>query len=289
MLILSACNFPLGGSRENESDALATSVAQTVEAVNTQIPDLSLPTPQAGESLLPVTAAPDSPSSGQLPHTAMPQSCNRAGFIGETIADDSEFDAGQSFAKSWTLRNEGTCTWNTNYRLVFESGDAMGGPASVNLAKNVPPNEQVTIEVPQKAPANPGTYTGFWRMQSEDNEKFTQVFVRIKVKEPFFAVNKLTTNLVNVNAGSCPYTYAVEIAITASSAGTVTYKTQTSDGAESPINSIKFDAAGVKTVGMNWSGLGVANSTTPYWMRVYIDKPNNQWFGPYNFSITCPP
>jgi hypothetical protein len=208
--------------------------------------------------------------------------------VSETIPDDSEYDGGQSFTKSWTLRNDGTCTWNTKYRLVFESGDVMGGPAAVNLAKNVAPNEEITIEIPQKAPANPGTYSGFWRMQAEDNEKFTQVYVRIKVKEPFFAVNKVATNLANVNAGSCPYIYAIEISITASAAGTVTYKTETSDGAVSPTQSVKFNEAGTKKVTVNWSGLGVGGATTPYWMRVYIEKPNNQWFGLNNFNVTCP-
>jgi len=288
MLILSACNFPIGRGREDDPETLATSVAQTVEAFSTITPDLALPTPQAGEPLVQRTATTGSQPSGPGSPTATPQPCNRAVFVSETIPDDSEFEGGQSFTKSWTLRNEGTCTWNTKYRLVFESGDAMGGPAAVNLNKNVTPNEEITIEVPQKAPANPGTYTGFWRMQAEDNEKFTQVYVRIKVKEPFFAVNKVATNLANVNAGSCPYTYAVEISITASGAGTVTYNTETSDGATSPIQSVKFNEAGTKKVSVNWSGLGVGGATTPYWMRVYIEKPNNQWFGPYNFNVTCP-
>ena len=287
-LILSACNFPIGRESEDDPDALATSVAQTVEALSTDTPDLAFPTPQAGEPLAQATSAPGGQPSAPGSPTATPQPCNRALFVSETIPDDSEYDAGQSFNKSWTLRNVGTCTWNTKYRLAFDSGDAMGGPAAVNLSKNVAPGEEIKIEVPQKAPASPGTYSGFWRMQAEDNEKFTQVYVRIKVKEPFFAVNKVGTNLANVNAGSCPYTYAVEISITASTAGTVTYKTETSDGAVSPIQSVKFNEAGTRKVSVNWSGLGVGGATTSYWMRVYIEKPNNQWFGPYNFNVTCP-
>jgi len=288
MLILLACNFPLRKAREEEADVLATSVAQTVEAINTSTPEMAVPTPQAGEPL-PDGTTPSSPTqAGQGSPTITPLPCNQARFVSETVLDDAEFEPGQTFTKSWTLRNEGTCTWNTDYRLVFEGGDAMGGPASVNLTRNVAPNEQVTIEVPLKAPTAPGTYSGFWKLQADDHEKFFDVYVRIKVKEPLFAVNKVTTNLKNVNADSCPYTYAVEISITASTAGKVTYKTQTSDGAESPVQSLKFQEGGTKKVSLEWGGLGVDGTTTSYWMRVYIDQPNHQPFGPYNFKVTCP-
>ena len=141
-LLLSACNFPLfRSSGEQDSDALATSVAETVQALNEgpgsndQEPD----TPLAGlPTLTPLPTY--TPSVAQRPPTATPLPCNKAVFVSETIPDDTEFAGGEAFTKSWTFKNYGTCTWNTNYHLVFATGDGMSGPASVNLVGAVEPN-----------------------------------------------------------------------------------------------------------------------------------------------------
>lgn len=289
-MLLAACNFPLGGqarSEEDQENALQTAVAQTVSVIATPTsmpPDL--PTPQAGEPL----QTPAAPSSDTKPAVPAPtsQPCNRAVFVRETVPDDTQFDGGQSFTKSWTFKNEGTCTWNSNYRLVFDSGDAMSAPASINLARSITPGQEVTIEVPMKAPSSPGTYTGFWRMHAEDGEKFSQVFVRIQTRSPLFAVTGVRHNLKGVSPETCPYTYPVEITITTSAAGTVSYKTATSNSGESSTRSVNFDAAGSRTVKFDWGGLGEPEGTTQYELRVYIDKPNNQWFGPYRLNVTCP-
>ena len=34
---------------------------------------------------------------------------------------------GQRFTKVWKVKNTGTCTWDSNYELVFSSGATMGG------------------------------------------------------------------------------------------------------------------------------------------------------------------
>jgi hypothetical protein len=35
----------------------------------------------------------------------------------ESIPDGTQFDRGDVFTKTWTLRNVGTCDWNENYRF----------------------------------------------------------------------------------------------------------------------------------------------------------------------------
>lgn len=142
--------------------------------------------------------------------------------------------------------------------------------------------------MPLIAPATAGTYTGTWKLQAEDGTQFGQVTVRIKVKSQAFAVTSVYTNLSNVSPGACLYTYAVDISIATSAAGKVTYKTETSEGAASAIKSLTFDEAGTKTVELDWGGLGMAGSTTEYWLKVFIEKPNNQWWGPIKFNVTCP-
>ena len=160
--LIAACNFPLLSQPAEEPNALATAVAQTLQAMAsqplpTQQPASQQPTTPAG---LP-TVTPPLPTAAftvQAPATATPQPCNKALFISETIPDDTEYAPGDAFKKSWTFKNVGTCTWNTNYKLVFSGGEAMGGPASVQLAKSVAPDGQIVVEVPLKAPATAGTY-----------------------------------------------------------------------------------------------------------------------------------
>src|SRR5438094_4289042 len=42
-------------------------------------------------------------------------------FVSETIPDNTTEPAGQSFTKTWTVRNSGTTTWNSGYSLQYVS------------------------------------------------------------------------------------------------------------------------------------------------------------------------
>jgi len=283
--MLSGCNFPLlGKSQEVDSNLLATSVAQTVQAMESSIQPTATLMEQPTE--LPVLPTPTLPSivpTGTAP-TSIPKPCNKAEFVSETIPDDTEFDPGEGFKKTWTFKNVGTCIWSADYRMVFATGDAMGGPAAVNLTKTVAPNEQYTVEVNLKAPGNPGTYTGNWQLHDQSGENFFPVYVRIKVRSAEFAVTSVYTNLADVT-GTCPYDYQVDVSIVASAAGKVTYKTENSEGMVSSIQTVKFDGAETRVVEFEWLDLAAGD----HWLKVYIETPNNQWFGPFNFKVTCSP
>jgi len=109
--------------------------------------------------------------------------CNKAAFITENTPDGTQYTPKKSFTKSWRFRNDGTCTWNTNYQLVFYSGDQMGGPAAKNFTQNVFPGEQVDISVNLKSPPAVGTYLGYWKLRSDSGEFLVNIFsVQIQVK-----------------------------------------------------------------------------------------------------------
>ncbi len=101
-----------------------------------------------------------------------------------TVPDDTQMSPGESFVKTWRLRNSGTCDWGPGFRLVFVGGDQMGAPASVD----VPPTaagSTVDINVPMQAPSSPGTYRGDWRMQSDTGLAFgSRIYVQIVVPSP---------------------------------------------------------------------------------------------------------
>ncbi len=108
-------------------------------------------------------------SSGTPP----PASCDRAQFIADvTVPDGTTFNPGAVFTKTWRLKNVGTCTWTTSYMLVFDSGDKMGGPDSVNLPKTVAPGQTVDLTLSLTAPSAAGAYKGFWKFQNASAIRF---------------------------------------------------------------------------------------------------------------------
>jgi hypothetical protein len=83
-----------------------------------------------------------------------------------TIPDGTSFKAGDSFNKTWRLRNIGTNTWSTDYSLVFVNGEPMSAPVSLKLPKSVAPGGTVDLTVSMTAPNAAGTYRGNWQLKN---------------------------------------------------------------------------------------------------------------------------
>jgi hypothetical protein len=289
LVLLSACNFPLlrDAPQEDDPEELATIVAQTVQALNAQGDQPVIPagTDQvsAGQpTITPLPTLTTAPIVG--PPTQTPLPCNKPLFVSETIADDSEFLPGETFTKTWTFKNVGTCTWNTNYKMRFETGDQLGAPAEVAMPTSVAPDAQVTISVDMTAPTTPGTYQGYWSMYSDTDEYMGQTWVKIKTKDVLFQVTSVSysMNSTNISMG-CSGTVAVTGNITASRDGRVTYYWIPSEGVQSNTRSLDFDAAGTKSVTYDMA----VDASKNYWVKLYIEKPNNQLFSQKDFTVTC--
>ena len=96
-----------------------------------------------------------------------------ASFVADvTIADGSYVAPGSTFTKTWRIRNNGTTTWTTNYKLVFVSGTQMANQSSVNLPYNVMPGQTVDISVQMTAPAEAGSYKSSWMLMNESGSQF---------------------------------------------------------------------------------------------------------------------
>lgn len=108
-----------------------------------------------------------------------------AKYVSEgTPVDNTVFNPGRGFSKSWTILNNGTSIWGPGYRWTFDGGDQMSGPASIN-APTVAPNHTWSPSINLVAPAaRTSSYRGYWRMQAPNGKKFgTQPWVQIKVAE----------------------------------------------------------------------------------------------------------
>jgi hypothetical protein len=97
---------------------------------------------------------------------------DRAQFIADvTVPDGTTFPPNQTFVKTWRLKNVGTCTWSTSYKLAFVSGNAMGGTDTA-LPQNVAPGASVDASVNLTAPSAVGSYRGYWELRNASGALF---------------------------------------------------------------------------------------------------------------------
>jgi hypothetical protein len=163
--------------------------ASASPALPTDIPPTNTPppSPTVTSPFLTPTVAP----SPQASSTPGPAACDQAEAgtpIDVTIPDDTQLSPGQSFTKTWRLRNSGTCTWTKDYTIAVFSGEAMGAPSAVPLPNKFAPGQSMDISVDLVAPSNPGTYQGNWKLRNASGTWFgigpggsSPFWVRIKV------------------------------------------------------------------------------------------------------------
>jgi hypothetical protein len=196
LLSAAACNFPtraeISAPTPQGPEGTFTAIAQTLEviltetAVSTPETLIETPSPTVLPTSIPTATYPPLPTQTSVPPTPIP--CDQAQFFGDvSVPDDTTFTPGQSFTKTWRLKNTGSCTWTTSYAAVYISGEQMGAPLSVNLPHNVGPGQTVDISVSMTAPAVNGTYKGQWKLRNASGYVFglgtnsTTFWVQIKV------------------------------------------------------------------------------------------------------------
>ncbi len=89
-----------------------------------------------------------------------------------TYPDGSYVAPGQTFLKTWRIRNVGTYTWTKNMTLVFTGGDQMGAASCVSLPYNVSPGYYMDITVRMTAPEAETMTKGEWMLRSPDGTLF---------------------------------------------------------------------------------------------------------------------
>jgi hypothetical protein len=105
--------------------------------------------------------------------TIAPSSCDKAQFIKDvTVPDGTSFAPGETFNKTWRLKNIGPCSWTTSYQLVFENGDKMDGPDALTFPKTVAPGQTVDLTVSLAAPNAAGSYRGYWMFKNASGNRF---------------------------------------------------------------------------------------------------------------------
>jgi hypothetical protein len=223
ILVQAACNFPSAEKPDPAAtlNALYTQSAQTLEAMATQSVQTSIATVSATASIPTSTLAPgfNTPTSIPSFNTSVPVTrCDWAEFVGDvTYPDGSVIGRSVPFTKVWRIRNIGTCSWTTNYAIVFVDGDAMSVAATVSLPGSVNPGQTIDIPVNLISPNKDGRYKGYFKLRNASGVLFgvgsvasTAFWVDVKVSGTNFVAYDFAANYCDAywNNGSkslpCP-------------------------------------------------------------------------------------
>jgi uncharacterized protein YkwD len=185
--------------------ALALTVACAAPATPAVPPTLPAPTqtPAPTATLAP-TAAP-TPTVFSSP-TPQANCTDLALFVQDvTIADNTRLEKGQAFTKTWQIRNIGTCTWNSTYKLVFIGGENMASPQAVPLAETLP-GKTIDISVDLTAPARDGAFSSIYELRSPNGlyipvGQLTSIWVKVLVGTGVSAAAAVPTQFLPAKTG----------------------------------------------------------------------------------------
>ncbi|HEY59903.1 MAG TPA: hypothetical protein G4N92_04345 [Anaerolineae bacterium] len=275
-LLLTACNT---GATADNASIIATSIEETLQAtMETQAAEANATTAGSATATIDTTVSPTSAISGTpttitLPTTDVSGDCLRVGLVDETIPDGTWVTPGQSFTKTWTIMNAGTCSWSTAYKLVFESGDQMNGPEYINLPMAVDSGRIVDISLDLKAYDYDGSYSGNWKLQTNEGVSFADLWVKIEVGTTPPQPYAVTSVVFVKETGLCLTGTTIYADITCQGAGTVFYY-WVIDGVMQAQQHIYFDASSPTQTTAHTCVLPGGL----YTIQIYIDIPNHQYF-----------
>jgi hypothetical protein len=183
-LIISACapgtaeptpTLSVDAIQTNAVSTFANGLTQTAIAAPT-----STPTPTPTSTLAIATLANVTPFGTSVVVSTPVTSCNGMAYVNDlSIPDNTPMTPGQTFTKTWKVRNSGTCAWEVGFKFAFTSGDAMSG-ATYTLTRSVLANAETEISIAMVAPNKTGSIRGNWRMSTAAGQFFgDEVYVVI--------------------------------------------------------------------------------------------------------------
>lgn len=295
VLIVSAC-----GSPAEQDSVISTAVAQTVQAGDslTQLASQPTITPQvtltaATPSMVDVTPT----SAPTLSSAPSDPNCVSASLVGENPPDGAILKPGEYFWKTWTIRNTGTCAWDSSYKLVYWNGDLMGGLSSYPLPEGVAPNEQKDISIYLQAPATEGNFTGYWRIQTPWNGNFgvgaysQSLYVQIFTSDDRrinYGITGVTYEILRDPAVGCPpfIWFTVNATISTNGPYEFTYYWQQIDDNNSQRHDVIFTKADSITVTRKWRARP-SDNPNPQWMRIVVTAPEYYEYEKASFQHNC--
>ena len=288
MLVMGACSAT---PSEDEINAISTSAAATVEARFTE-DAASAPVAKATVTVIPSDTPWPTPAEITATKTVVPDvapaGCLEATLVSETIPDGTVLATGEYFFKRWYLRNDGDCTWNQEYELIYWNGDLMGGYVEYPFTDIALPGETIEIPIQLQAPATPGTYTGYWMMRSKSGYIFgvgplnvpASVSVDVRNSDDIvYGITSVEYYMVREPQFACPANvdWTVYAEITTNGPMEIRYQfyQRENDGeiVKQKKSWVRFDQAGAKTVNTLWRLNNCVNNQ-PRFVSLVILEPD---------------
>ena len=123
--------------------------------------------------------------------TAVDVNCNSyLSYVDDvTVPDGSIFVPGDEIVKTWSVRNDGDCTWNEKYSLRYIDGSAMEAD-SRQVLPALEPGEEGEVTVIFTAPQNAGSYYSSWQAYDPQGNPFgDDIYIEIYV-DPYHTVDE---------------------------------------------------------------------------------------------------
>lgn len=284
-IFLSSCGtfeVSIEGTPTSATPTPTSTVSPTVLPQATLLP----PTPTA--TLVQSLTPPATPAITSTPP------CDLAEFIADvTVPDATIFKPRDTFTKTWRLKNIGTCSWTTQYALVFVRGQAMIVPEPQHLAGTVAPGEMVDVSVNLTAPETPDVYSGYWALENASGARVSipgssdaTFYVNIKVV-PETASFKVTVDSLAVSCQKSDF-FTVTATITSNGPGTISYSF--SNGGSDPPSptTLTFDSATTLTVtrDMPFSVI-IPSHPELAWVQIMVSGPNQEIVSDQD-ALKCP-
>jgi hypothetical protein len=129
------------------------------------------------------------------PITGTPTACKDSALNTDWTLNDVPYnftDVGKNrpippnehFTVSWSLKNIGTCTWDSSYVLAFVSGYRMARSASYPMVAEgatVAPGQGTIFNLSMVAPEKTGRFHSVWQLQSKDGTSLLKFTLVVKV------------------------------------------------------------------------------------------------------------
>ncbi len=305
-LLLSAC-----GAQTPADPSISTAVAQTIAAQNAS-PSTETPLPSVTPVVTkgPLQFIPTLTPLVPLVSPTLPKStasarteCGKASLISETIPDGTIYAPGASFTKTWEIKNESNCTWDTTYKIVFWDGDVMGGGYVYNLPQSAPPGTTFPISLVLKAPPADGPYVSEWMLQTPDGTEFglgeysASFYADIVVsaaEEPEYGITAVDYKMVRSPETGCPANtrYILYATVTSNGPIEITYQWLQGSGTPEtellrPPKVLKFTEAGTQTVSHEAILHLGATPGNQRWKALVITAPFYQEYERIHYLYDC--
>lgn len=236
-----------------------------------------------------------------------------AQYISDDGLDGTTYAPNTPFTKTWTVKNTGSCTWDSSYMVFQISGTYMTqqpGYWIVPQGQTVAPGQTVNISVGMTSPIENGNYRSDWGLKKKDGQFMpiqggaggNSFYVKIKVNDGSVVIGQVTAASIDIELeqGSgavctADASYFVHAYITADGSTTASYEIGSTagqisagyftDGYLTPVSPVEygtviFDQAGTKTISLRFVG------PYPYPADITINLRVNggEW---HNAKLSC--